>query len=65
MIPPFLAYDQAMRYLAAIILALLVLTGCQIFDEVQRHRQQEYSAEIARIKPLAERGDAVARFRLG
>jgi TPR repeat protein len=51
-----LAYDQPMRFLAVITLALLVLTGCQTTD---------YAAELTRIRPLAEQGDAKAQTRLG
>jgi TPR repeat protein len=45
-----------MRFLAVITLALLVLTGCQTTD---------YAAELKRIRPLAEQGDAKAQTRLG
>ena len=60
-IPPFLAYDQAMRYLAVITLTLLVLTGCQTFGP----RLADHAAELKRIRPLAEQGDAKAQTRLG
>ena len=55
------AYDQAMRYLAVITLALLVLTGCQTFGP----RLADHAAELKRIRPLAEQGDAKAQTRLG
>ena len=45
-----------MRCLAVITLALLVLTGCQTTD---------YAAELKRVRPLAERGDAAAQNSLG
>jgi len=45
-----------MRYLAVITLALLVLAGCQTTD---------YAAELTRIRPLAEQGDAKAQTILG
>ena len=45
-----------MRSLAVITLALLVLTGCQTTD---------YAAELKRIRPLAEQGDAKAQTRVG
>ena len=51
-----MAYDLGMRYLAVITLALLVLTGCQTPD---------YAAELKRIRPLAEQGDAKAQTRIG
>ena len=54
-----------MRFLAVISLALLVLTGCQVADESRRNRQQEYSAEMTRVRPLAEQRDAKAQTRVG
>ena len=55
------AYDQPMRFLAVITLALLVLTGCQTFGP----RLADHAAELKRIRPLAEQGDAKAQTRLG
>ena len=50
-----------MRYLAVITLALLVLTGCQTFGP----RLADHAAELKRIRPLAEQGDAAAQSSLG
>ena len=60
------AYNQAMRFLAVITLALLVLTGCQSYplrEDAKAHR--DAAAEFKRIRPLAEQGDAGAQYRLG
>ncbi len=59
---------QAMRYLAVITLALLVLTGCQTFDPRLAYYEPEsladYEPELKRIRPLAEQGDAKAQIEL-
>ena len=71
MIPPFLAYDQAMRHLATITMLVLVITlaqpvAAQSFKpdyEVgdAAYDRKDYATALRHWRPLAEQGDSGAQ----
>ena len=75
MIAPFLAYDQAMRYLAVITMLVLALVlvqpvAAQSFKPDhdagwKAFVQRDYATALRHIRPLAEQGHAYAQYRLG
>ena len=75
MISPFLAYDQAMRYLAVITMLVLAMAlvqpvAAQSFKPdydagVAAQEQGDYATALKHWRPLAKQGHAKAQHNLG
>ena len=75
MIPPFLAYDQAMRFQAAITLLVLALAiaqpvAAQGFKPDYKagekaYKLKDYATALKKWRPLADQGNAEAQYHLG
>jgi TPR repeat protein len=74
-ITPFLAYDHAMRYLAAITMLVLALAmvqpvAAQSFKPdydagYKAYEQKDYATALRHFRPLAKQGHTRAQTRLG
>ena len=73
MIPPFLDYDQDMRFLAVITMLVLLIAqpvAAQSFKPDwdagrEAYKQKDYATALRHWRPLAEQGLASAQDNLG